>query len=382
VTDEGAAEAPDVAVPGQTTMDADPSADAVPAATPAPVAPPETAAPRLESTRRLIGASFDLLGRATEEMRRASFYIGAIVLGTMAPFALATWALEVRSIHLTVAEADALYQGTPYIWYGLLAWPAIIGLFVAAFESRIMAVSILGARLVGDPLTVHQALARSRMTFWRAIAVGIIAGVPVSIAQGVIDGVFQVAAPLGSEGGLLATVLATALVGAPFAYVLSGVVMGDVGALEATRRSFRVYRVRKVAAVVVALFEVAAFLLILLGLSAGLDVALRVFSSLGLGADSGPAGLVLVTVGIVAVTFAFGTLLFTVTALSLAPQVVMFVGLTHATMGLEHVRPGGDHDPSINRPNRRPFRVITRSMWLGIVIAWLIFVVAVAQIAG
>ena len=32
-------------------------------------------------------------------------------------------------------------------------------------------------------------------------------------------------------------------------------------------------------------------------------------------------------------TFAFGTLIFTVTAITVAPQVVMFLGLTHATSG-------------------------------------------------
>ena len=58
--------------------------------------------------------------------------------------------------------------------------------------------------------------------------------------------------------------------------------------------------------------------------------------------------------GIVAAVFAFGTLVYTVTALSLAPQVVMFVGLTHATIGLDHVRPGGDHDPAIARARPSP----------------------------
>ncbi len=41
--------------------------------------------PPVESTRRLVGASFDLLARASEEMRGASFYIGAVILGTVGP---------------------------------------------------------------------------------------------------------------------------------------------------------------------------------------------------------------------------------------------------------------------------------------------------------
>jgi hypothetical protein len=344
--------------------------------------PATPVAPRLESTRRLIGASFDLLGSATEEMRRASFYIGAIVLGLVAPFALATWAVEVRSVHLTVAQADELYASAGYAWYGLLIWPMVIGLLVAGIESRIIAVSLLGGRLVGKPLSVHQAIARSRMVFWRSIGGALLAGIPLTIAQATIDAGLGAVFPTDGEGAFVAIILATVVVGAPFAYVLTGIVLGDVPAVEAVRRSFRVYRARKVAAAVVALFETAAFLLIFLGLSAGLDIALRVFDGLGLGADSGPVGLALVTAGIVAATFAFGTLVFTVTALSLAPQVVMFVGLTHATIGIDHVRPDGDHDPAVVRPDRRRFRAMTRSMWVGIVVTWLALLVAVLVIAG
>ena len=50
--------------------------------------------------------------------------------------------------------------------------------------------------------------------------------------------------------------------------------------------------------------------------------------------------------------FAFGTLLFTVYALTVAPQVVMFLGLTHATYGLDVVRPGGRDDPAASRRRR------------------------------
>ena len=129
------------------------------------------------------------------------------------------------------------------------------------------------------------------------------------------------------------------------------------------------FRARKLAAVVVALVETTTGLLILLGLSAGLDIALRLLDALGLGADSGPAGLILVTLGIAAATFALGTLIYTVTAIALAPQVVMFVGLTHATIGLDHVRPGGDQAPDRPRAGR-PFRLFGFGMRSAIVIGW------------
>ena len=119
-------------------------------------------------------------------------------------------------------------------------------------------------------------------------------------------------------------------------------------------RSLRVFRARKMAAVVVALSETAAQLLILFGLGAGLDIAFRIADAVGLGPDSGALGVVLITMGIVIGVFAIGTLIFTVTAISVAPQVVMFVGLTHATFGLDHVRHGGDTDPDLPRPGAAP----------------------------
>ena len=141
--------------------------------------------------------------------------------------------------------------------------------------------------------------------------------------------------------------------------------LGDVDPFEAIRRSFRVFGARKGAAVLVALFESLAQLLILFGVIAGLDLALRLFSGLGLSVDSGLAGILLATLMIAVGVFAAGTLIFTVSALSIAPQVVMFVALTHATFGLDHVRPGGDGDPTVRRRGKPRFRRFTRPMLLG-----------------
>ena len=64
--------------------------------------------------------------------------------------------------------------------------------------------------------------------------------------------------------------------------------------------------------------------------------------------------ILLVTILVTAATFAFGTLIYTVSAIALAPQVVMFVGLTRATMGLDHVRPGGRRAPDHPRARLSP----------------------------
>jgi hypothetical protein len=187
----------------------------------------------------------------------------------------------------------------------------------------------------------------------------------VSIAQGIVDAIFVGTLGAQADLSLVSSVFVAALIGAPFAYLLTGIVLGDVDPLEATRRSFRVFRARKGAAALVAVFETTALLVVILGLGAGLDIALRVFDGLGLGLDAGPAGLILISIGLVVGAFAVGTLIYTALALSIAPQVVMFVGLTRATFGLDHVLAGGDRDPSVRRIGVRDFHWLTWPMRIG-----------------
>ncbi len=331
-----------------------------------PVAP-TAPAPPIETTRHLIGASFDLLNRSSNEMRRASFYIGIVLLGTVGPFAFASWALEVVSIHKTNAQLATILAAGAENWLGFLGLVAIAGLVVAAVESRTMASAILGGRLVGRPLSIRGSLARSRMSFWRVIVGSFIVAIPVALAQFALGAVFEATLGEQTDVSIVSTTLAAALAGAPFAYVLSGIVLGDVSPFEAARRSFRVFRARKLAAAVVAVFETAATVLVLLGLLAGLDIAVRIFGALGLGTTSGPAGLTLMTLGIMAGVFALGTLIYTAYAIAVAPQIVMFVGLTQATFGLDHVRPGNDRDPATVRPGRRRFRWLTIGMLIAFV---------------
>ena len=91
-------------------------------------------------------------------MRRASFYIGVIVVLTVAPAALGSWAIEVASVHRNGEGAAKLLGGGGTAWYGLLFYLALAGLIVAAVESRTMASSLLGGHFAQRPITVRQAL--------------------------------------------------------------------------------------------------------------------------------------------------------------------------------------------------------------------------------
>lgn len=249
-----------------------------------------------------------------------------------------------------------------------------------------MAAAVLGGSMAERPISVRSAIARSRQAFWRAIVASIIVTVPVAVSQAIastiVDALFGLTADASLQASVISSTLVSAVVGAPFAYVLAGVVLGDVDPFEAVRRSFRVFRARKLAASIVAVFETITALLLLLGLSAGLDVVFRVVDALGLGADSGTGGLAVTIAGVVAIVFAFGTLLFTVMAITIAPQVVMFVGLTHATVGLDRVRAGGPDDPDIRRPGVPRFRWLTRPMLLGVALGALGLGLAVTTVVG
>ena len=294
--------------------------------------------------------------RSGDQMRRASFYVGLIVLGTAGPLALGLWGSL-----LTGDDVCRPRPGRKRCDHGLDRAPdarcSSPGVVVASVESTAVAIALLGGAFAGRPVTIREAVQRSRMTFWLLVVASLVVSIPTVIIQEVIGQETQV--------GLVAGLVVGTLIQAPFVYAQAGIVLGGVGPIEALKRSVRIVRARKVAAIVLAILPSVYWLLILLGFGAGVDLAIRAIDALGLGADSGPAGVALVTVLIVMVAFALGTLLFTVTAIIYAPQAVMFVGLTRATMGLDRVRPGGDHDVDRPAPGRPAFRWLTRPMVLG-----------------
>jgi hypothetical protein len=325
-----------------------------PATQPIAAAAPE---PGVVGVRQLIGASLDLLLRSGELLRRASFYVGVIVLGTVGPLILAVWGLVIVGYELAfMTEAFWVELGS---WLGLLGFVAFAGIMVASIESQAMVLALLGGQVAGRPITLREGLQRSRMVFWAVIGASLVVSIPTSLLQNLIGQSTQQALILGFAVGIVLQ--------APFVYAASGIVLGDVGPVEALKRSIGLVRARKAAAVLLALLPTAFGLLVLVALESGLDVALRAVEALGLGSDSGPAGLAVLTVLLVALVFAGGTLLLTAAGIIYAPQAVMFVGLTRATMGLDRVRPGGDRslDPPAWGTRRTPFRWLTRPMLAG-----------------
>jgi hypothetical protein len=344
---------------------------------PAP-APPSPYVGLPTSAGSVVRQTFDLLTRAGPELRRGSFYIGLIVLGLVAPVALLAWGFEV-AFAADPAYPDVIATGTTVNraaeWTFVAGCLAFAGFVVAFVEGRAVAMAILGARLGGRRLELRDAVQRSRRVFWRVAGALLLINVPLGVFQYFVGNWFVDVFHGPSEITAVTPSIVAAIIGTPFAYVLAGVVLGDVGVIESARRSLRLFSVRRRAALVVSLFALAAQLLTIVGLSAGLDILIRIFEAVGIGPTSGDVAVATTTAIIIAGIFASGTLLFTIAALSVAPQVVMFLALTHTTLGLDHV-----DDPlpvrERDRPRRRKFRWLTRPMLAAMAVG------AVSTVAG
>jgi hypothetical protein len=331
----------------------------------------------------LVGA-FDLLTKASGDVRRGSFYIGLIVLGTIGPMVVLLWGVEVAAQGQSLEDLSQALSGRVGAWLGVGTWLAIAGLVVAFIESRAVATALLGARLEGRPFGLRDAVQRSRAVFWRVLVGIALINVPVIVAQELVANWLAGAFRGPSEVTTLTPAIIFAIVASPFAYVLSGIVLGDVGPVESARRSVRLFSARRRSAVVVSLFALAAQYLTLFGAGAAIDLVSRAFDSLALGPASGDIGVAIVTLVILAVVFAIGSLVFTVAAIAAAPQVVMFLALTHATPGL--APPLADEMAGQSgmgwraAARRREFRWLTLPMRAAIALGLLVAVVGLASL--
>ncbi len=306
------------------------SRDLVPARTApsVPVADAVLAIPL--GTRKLVAMALDLLTRTNSGLRSASFYIGLVMLMTVAPVVILF-----GLVWLTMGE-DAF---SPYArsggwagWVALGALPGVLGYIVASVDASVLATAVIGGRAEDRPLRLRESIAIVRRRFWRVLGAELIVGVITSLANLVASTlVGAVMRPVDAVDFGLSLVVGLA-VGAPFVYVTAGIVIGEVGVLDAIRRSFRLVMARKRLAVVVTLFGVLSQLIVVLGLSVGLDTVFRVAIGAGI-ADALPPSLAVLLMA--AFVFAFGTLTFLVEAIAAAPAVYAFAALTHYTRGLE-----------------------------------------------
>ena len=287
-------------------------------------------------TRQLVGAALDLLTRPDSGLRSASFYLGLLVLVTVAPIVMLGGLAATLDLDLFDPFAASALDG-PLIAATFLA---LGGYFVAGIESRALATAVIGGRAEGRPLRLSESIAVARRRFWRVLVASLVVGVTTVAIAAAIQLPIGFAMGNVEEINFGLSLIVGTLVGAPFVYVPAGIVLGEVGAFEAIQRSMRLAFARKRLAVVVALFGILSQFIVLFGISIGADVVVRVVDGTGV-AEAFPPALVIPLAA--ALVFAFGTLLFLVEAITAAPAVYAFEALTHYTHGLQagRDRPAG-----------------------------------------
>ena len=260
-------------------------------------------------------------------MRPASFYIGVVVLGTVAPFALATWAPVVTDVHRTAFQTVVVARGAATSVEhvpGLDRGGRLLGRHIEAGPSRSRC-SGRGSS-AGRSRSIRRSPAPGTM-FWRAIAATVIAAAARSSSK-------RGSRPSSGRGrhrrqhrGRRRHCRGRA-VRRPVRVSPRRGRLGDCRSVVATRRSFRVYRAERWPRSWWPSSEPAA--------AAPDPVRARApgwtsrsgsSARSGSGPDSGALGVILVTVRIVSGDLRDRDAGLHGQRALVAPQVVMFVGL-------------------------------------------------------
>jgi hypothetical protein len=356
---------------------------------PVPPAPEEPPAPsktyELPSARQVVAAGFQLALASSAAIRRASIYIGLLSLAALGPVVL-LGLLALGQLLSDPGIAATLQSDPTRIFYEhpeLADWliPVWI-LFVAgsiliiaiSIDAQAIAIATLGGVAAERPLTLAESITRARQVFWRLAGAGFLVGLASGIVSLVVTLPFMRQTDPNTGLQLIGSMIGTLAV-TPWAFAGTSIVLGDVGAVEALRRSTRLFRARPSIAFVVVLFTLVTAAIQSFALGAGLDLAIRFADFLHLGLDQGGIGLVLPVLLSLAFVVAFGSLTFTIAAIVAAPQVAGFLGLTFFAGGLDRAR---------TRPGQRygPLHWVSPPMAVAIVVLLLVVGITVPEIAN
>lgn len=317
----------------------------------APPSEPSTAwakAYELPSARHVVSAGLQLAVAASRPIRRASIYIGLLALGAFGPTILLFFVVVARLLgDASIGESVFLDPAAVLIDRPELVAPlqllyvlGLVGtvlLIAISIDAQAIAIALLGGVASERPLRLAEAVTRARQSFWRLVGAGLI----VSLASFVVAWVVTIpfVRPFESNAGVsFIGSIVGALVVTPWAFAGTGIVLGDVGAMDALRRSVTLFRARPRIAFVVVLFTLVTAAIQTFAIGTGLEVAVRIGELLNIGPERGAASLILPAILVLAFVVAFGSLTFTIAAIVAAPQVAAFLGLTFYSGGLDRAR--------------------------------------------
>lgn len=342
----------------------------------------------LPRARHLPRIGLELLGATAGRLSGASAYVALVTLALLGPLAVGliavvadhpelgdvtTWLDPTGSVLDPLAPEpidEAFLNASAWLSLGMLV--ASIGVTAMSVESQALAAALLGGVAVGRPLSMREALRRSRQVFWRVVGYAMLTAVPIGIITGLLSGILTAADGDAPETISFVTTVVGAILGLPFVYGVCGIVLGDVGVVEAIRRSIRLARARWRLAIALTIFTTVAWYVAALAYLGAVGLVVTVAGPLGVGFDNGPVALLALVGVALALSAAFGSLLMTVTAIVVAPQVVAFLGLTHYAAGLDRAR-----DSTVLGP---PVRLVTLPLAVGIACAVVAAIGAVAAL--
>jgi hypothetical protein len=336
--------------------------------------------PTMPGTLAIVSRGLDLDVASSRDIRRASIYLGLLSLLAAGPIVATVWAFTAHEGGF--GWLTAILSGeTPPLRHPVseafaFAFPVVLVIGIACFaaltvDAQLLATVLIGDRATGRPNELRPALALVRHRFWRLVRASI---VTLVIPRLVVEWLLTRGSPGETETQALLINGLDLLVSVPFAYVATGIVLGGVGARESIRRSWRLARARWRLAFLIAIVNTAVAYIAGFALGAGAGVLDRLGTIFGLGSATGSLQVAILAAIVVFAIISIGSLTMTIAALTVAPQVVAFLGLTGYSLGLDEI--AAPDDPFATA---RVAPLISRPMKITVAINALIALIAVSN---
>lgn len=363
----------------------------------------------------VLGDGLTVAAGSSKLLRGPSIYLGLLTLalagpGVVSQLWIQSWANGVEPFSSGDLEAASQVVGLA----GVLVVMALVGVIAVSIEGGAIGAMLIAGRVTGRPISLRVALDRSRRVYWRLVRAALLIGLVEIVASVAWRAVTNGPQTIGEVPNLAVEPIPGAIVSMPFIYSSVAIVVADDGARTALGRSVRLARQRLRLAIALAAFALLSGFLETLALGSGLDLIVRLTEALHLNVAADAVSLALAIALGLAVASAAGSLIFTVSALVSAPQIVAWDRLGLPTLGLptpepvvvptvESSPPSGELDEDLGGPVAEPvptaepaptaapsawavaaatpprFRWVTMPMRLTIAALWLL---AIALLAG
>ena len=295
----------------------------------------------IPGVRETISGALDLAVGSSRRVRTLSVYCGLLVLALVGPAIVEFFAI-VRSNgsldeSLKVALEGGVESGEPasIALLRLAFLGGVVGALGVLIEAQILVTAALGAAASGRRIDLRGLLHLSRRVFWSVLGASLLVGILAGGTEIAIERILQPVTAAALESVYVVQLVATAIITAPFAFSMAGIVIGGVGPIESLKRSVRIAARRWRLAILVASAGAVLGIIEVFALGAGFDLLARLSTALGLEIEGSTANGVVATTVTLAAVVATSSLLVTVAALVVAPQVFVFVRMTGYTGGLD-----------------------------------------------